>query len=231
MGALAAAAVLGWIYSRKIEQLREKLKNAEVRANSYGSRPITISREERDIVRIVAQTIVPNDVIVADPWTAGECAREELQQELMKGILRLCEIKIAENPCICSKVVRAELKAVPPKKTVSLEELMVKDCIRAKGREPMANFSICEGNPGALQFLMAAYELDIWKAEKAFRKMQDNGITGARLYMLWNDCCGRDTAQALQIAYIAPVEKIVEHINYKGGRGIPFDEVELAGLC
>lgn len=95
----------------------------------------------------------------------------------------------------------------------------------------MVNFSICEGNPGALQFLMAAYELDMWKAEKAFRKMQDNGITGTRLYMLWNDCCGRDTAQALQIAYIAPVEKIVEHINYKGGRGIPFDEVELVGLC
>lgn len=116
VGALVAAAVLDWIYSRKIEQLREKLKNAEVRANSNGSRPITISREERDIVRIVAQTIVPNDVIVADPWTASECAREELKQELMKGILRLCEIEIAENPCMCSKVVRTELKVIPPKR-------------------------------------------------------------------------------------------------------------------
>lgn len=73
----------------------------------------------------------------------------------------------------------------------------------------MVTFDICAGNPGALQFLMQAYDMDMFKAEQGFQRMQRAGITGARLYMLWNDCCNRDTE--------------VEFINYEGGRGIPID--------
>lgn len=53
----------------------------------------------------------------------------------------------------------------------------------------MVTFDICAGNPGALQFLMQAYDMDMFKAEQGFQRMQRAGITGARLYMLWNDCC------------------------------------------
>lgn len=95
----------------------------------------------------------------------------------------------------------------------------------------MVSFAICGGNPGALQFLIAAYDLNMFKAEAAFQRMQDNRITGAKLYMLWNDCCDRDTKLALQIAHTAPIDKIVEHINYKGGRGFPFTKEELATIC
>lgn len=91
----------------------------------------------------------------------------------------------------------------------------------------MVGFDIWEGNPGALQFLMDAYRIDMFKAETAFRRMQDNNITGTKLYMLWNDCCDRDTKLALQISHTAPVDKILEHINYDGGRGFPFNEEEL----
>ena len=94
----------------------------------------------------------------------------------------------------------------------------------------MVNFNICGGNPGAFQFLMKAYRIDPSKAETAFQRMQDNGITGAKLYMLWNDCCGRDTELALQIAYAAPLSKIEEHINCEGGRGFPFTVEELAAM-
>lgn len=84
----------------------------------------------------------------------------------------------------------------------------------------MVSFDICAGNPGALTFLMQAYDTDMFKAERALQRMQDNGITGSRLYMLWNDCCDRDTAHALEVMLNMSVEDIVRHINYEGGRGI-----------
>ena len=84
----------------------------------------------------------------------------------------------------------------------------------------MVSFDICAGNPGALTFLMQAYDTDMFKAERAFQRMQDNGITGSRLYMLWNDCCDRDTAHAMEVMLNMSVEDIVRHINYEGGRGI-----------
>ena len=84
----------------------------------------------------------------------------------------------------------------------------------------MVSFDICAGNPGAMTFLMQAYATNPFKAERAFQRMQDNGITGSRLYMLWNDCCDRDTAHALKVMLNMSVENIVRYINYEGGRGI-----------
>ena len=88
----------------------------------------------------------------------------------------------------------------------------------------MVNFEICEGNPGALMFLIQAYQLHMFRAERAFQRMQDNGIRGDKLYIIWNDCCGRDTGMALNVMIEWPIEKIVEHINYDEGRGIPVDD-------
>lgn len=94
----------------------------------------------------------------------------------------------------------------------------------------MVSFGVCAGNPGALTFLMKAYELDMYGAEKAFSRMQENRIFGAMLYMLWNDCCARNTVQALFIMKYCDLDKIREHINYGGGRGIPFTEEEIEEL-
>ena len=91
-------------------------------------------------------------------------------------------------------------------------------------------FDICEGNPGALQFAMSAYNLVPVKAEWVFRRLRDNGITGTELYMLWNDCCGRDTYLALRIGNTAPIMEIKKHINREEGRGIPFSQADLEGL-
>jgi hypothetical protein len=87
----------------------------------------------------------------------------------------------------------------------------------------MVTFDICAGNPGALQFLMQAYDMDMFKAEQGFQRMQRAGITGARLYMLWNDCCNRDTEAALLAMNTLNIESVVKFINYEGGRGIPID--------
>ena len=56
------------------------------------------------------------------------------------------------------------------------------------------------------------------------------GLYGEKLYMLWNDCCGRDTKLAMRIAQFASIDDIRTHINYDGGRGFPFTEEELAAL-
>lgn len=86
----------------------------------------------------------------------------------------------------------------------------------------MVSFNIVEGNPGALTFLMQAYDIDMFGAERAFQRMQNSNITGCKLYMLWNDCCNRDTKLSLQIMTKCSIEKIKEHINYEGGRGFAF---------
>lgn len=90
----------------------------------------------------------------------------------------------------------------------------------------MVTFDICKGNPGALTFVMLAYEYNPYRAEAAFRRMQNNGITGDKLYMLWNDCCDRDVEQALVNMECMSMEEIVSHINYEGGRGIPIPKKE-----
>ena len=90
----------------------------------------------------------------------------------------------------------------------------------------MVSFDICMGNPGALRFLMEAYERDMFAAEQGFQRMQENGITGDKLYMLWNDCCGRDTGLALETMMCMDMEEIVRHINYDGGRGFPVEGVK-----
>lgn len=88
----------------------------------------------------------------------------------------------------------------------------------------MVSFDICEGNVGALTFLMEAYDIDLFGAEKAFQRMQDNNITGSKLYMLWNDCCKRDTKKALNVMNTNTIEDIINHINYENGRGIEYNE-------
>lgn len=92
----------------------------------------------------------------------------------------------------------------------------------------MVSFDICEGNPGALTFLVDAYSIDIGGAERAFQRMQDNNITGDKLYMLWNDCCDRDTKKAIQVMTDHTIEDILQHINYENGRGIRYIETEVS---
>lgn len=92
----------------------------------------------------------------------------------------------------------------------------------------MVSANICGGNPGAIAFLLAAYETSMFTAEMAFQRMQRSGITGSRLYMLWNDCCNRKTELALEVMLKMSVDEIVRHIDCGAGRGIPIEEGELA---
>ena len=57
----------------------------------------------------------------------------------------------------------------------------------------MTPFDIAEGNPGAMTFMLSAYNSYPDLANLALFRMERNRITGSALYMLWNDCCDRDT--------------------------------------
>lgn len=154
--------------------------------------------------------------------------KRELAYRASKDLENLMEFSASVDPGRGVTIVEGRLKVIGPDPQLTIEKAIPDNMQR---RSSMVSFDICGGNPGALQFLMDAYHVDMFKAEAAFQRMQDNNITGTKLYMLWNDCCGRDTKLAVQIAHAAPIDKIVEHINYEGGRGFPFTEEELAAIC
>ena len=81
---------------------------------------------------------------------------------------------------------------------------------------------LSDGNPGAMRFIVDAYRTSPVKADRVFRRMFYHGIVGAKLYMLWNDCCDCDTDLALAVADTNTVSELLRHINYEHGRGIPF---------
>ena len=83
---------------------------------------------------------------------------------------------------------------------------------------------LVQGNPGALQFVFEASKFPPMGLGNyvgtAFERMLYAGITGAQLYMLWNDCCLRNTPEAVKIMLERDIEDIKDHIS--GCRGIPF---------
>ena len=84
---------------------------------------------------------------------------------------------------------------------------------------------LVQGNPGALQFVFEASKLPRALgvgeyAGAAFERMLYAGITGADLYMLWNDCCFRNTPATIEILLERSIADIKDHIS--GARGIPF---------
>lgn len=93
----------------------------------------------------------------------------------------------------------------------------------------MVTWAIAENNPGALAFMMDAYGLqpsskaNPFRAEQAFGRMKHHCITGVDLYILWNDCCGRDTAKAIEIMCEKEIDEIRKHLNH-GMTGIPFED-------
>lgn len=78
-------------------------------------------------------------------------------------------------------------------------------------------------NPGALTFFCEAIKHEPQKSLTAFDRMLFNGIKGSKLYMLWNDCCDRNTEKTLDIMMNNSIDDINKHINYENGRGIEYD--------
>ncbi len=86
---------------------------------------------------------------------------------------------------------------------------------------------LADGNIGALKVIL---ELIMYQGvvdvDSLLLKMDANGIIGSRLYMLWNDCCDRNTQKTIAVMQRHTIEDIVEHINFHNGRGIPYADEE-----
>ena len=52
--------------------------------------------------------------------------------------------------------------------------------------------TMSEGNPGALTCMMEMLQNDPLSAISNIMLFDTLGIYGSKLYMVWNDCCGRD---------------------------------------
>ena len=72
----------------------------------------------------------------------------------------------------------------------------------------MKYVDVSEGNPGALVFMLEAHEKNPFAAELALERMKRNGITGSKLYILWNDYCMRDTEKAILLMLNKPIDEI-----------------------
>lgn len=93
----------------------------------------------------------------------------------------------------------------------------------------MVSFDICDGNPGALTFMIQAYDKAPFPAEAAFRKMQDNGIHGSDLYLIWNDINERDVAEAIGYMANTPIDEIIKAlVNIRGDDN---DKSNRRGCC
>lgn len=83
---------------------------------------------------------------------------------------------------------------------------------------------LAQGNPGAMAFTMELLtngdDASRDMAITALKRMDAIGIRGSKLYMLWNDCCGRDSEKAV----IEMLNRSTQDLTYAliGGRGTPF---------
>lgn len=83
---------------------------------------------------------------------------------------------------------------------------------------------LAQGNPGAMAFTMELLangdDASRDMAITALKRMDAIGIRGAKLYMLWNDCCDRDSEKAV----IEMLNRSTQDLKYAliGGRGTPF---------
>ena len=85
--------------------------------------------------------------------------------------------------------------------------------------------SVSKGNPGAAAFCMEVMHNENTSnyAAAAIERMNYLDITGDKLYMIWNDCCNRDTEKTLTVMLEKSKDDLIKHLNYENGRGIPFD--------
>ena len=66
-------------------------------------------------------------------------------------------------------------------------------------------------NPGAVVFVMDALSRNK-NASIGFTRMNAFGIRGEYLYVLWNDCCDRDTDKAIDVMMNNSKDDILDHL-------------------
>lgn len=88
---------------------------------------------------------------------------------------------------------------------------------------------MAEGNPGAATCMVAMLQKNDWKTLDGMTNivmLDQMGLYGSELYMLWNDCCGQDLNELENVILNWHVGNLsTEDIqkNLSQGRGTPFE--------
>ena len=85
--------------------------------------------------------------------------------------------------------------------------------------------TMSEGNPGALTCMRKMLQTDPMAAFLDILYFDNMGIYGSKIYMLWDDCCGRDMSKFKEtIKYLrsGAVSKEKIHENLNRVRAVPF---------
>lgn len=87
---------------------------------------------------------------------------------------------------------------------------------------------LSDGNPGCMMFVIQALHETPERAVTALERAQLYDLKGSRLYMLWNDCCNRNTKVAVNILLEESMRDIRRHVS--GGYGMPFENYVPVGI-
>jgi len=85
-------------------------------------------------------------------------------------------------------------------------------------------FTMSDGNPGAITCMLEMFQSST-TAQQDILFFDSMEIYGSKIYMLWNDCCGRDMAklaQTIQYLKFNNISKEAIHENLSRVRAIPF---------
>lgn len=89
-----------------------------------------------------------------------------------------------------------------------------------KAKSVFVDMMVClsDGNIGAVAFITdvldKAFKEQDELAALALSRAKTFNIVGTKLYLLWNDCCGRDTDKAIRVLAEHSKDDIMEHLTF-----------------
>lgn len=91
---------------------------------------------------------------------------------------------------------------------------------RDKAKDVFVDMMVClsDGNIGAVAFITdvldKAFKEQDETAALALSRAKTFNIVGTKLYLLWNDCCGRDTDKTIRVLAENSKDDIMEHLTF-----------------
>ena len=77
---------------------------------------------------------------------------------------------------------------------------------------------LADGNIGAVAFITDVLDKAFKEKDEfaalALTRAKTFNIVGTKLYLLWNDCCGRDTDKAIRVLAENSKDDIMDHLTF-----------------
>lgn len=77
---------------------------------------------------------------------------------------------------------------------------------------------LADGNIGAVAFISDVLDRCVKDKDEiaalALTRAKAFNIVGTKLYLLWNDCCGKDTDKAIRVLAEHSKDDIIDHLTF-----------------